>query len=126
MGGFYYLEKKHFWLDKPARLTIFGFVSDCRLRCEKKTNRETMTLSDRFSKPHDTMLRAGEDEEVDGLALMEPNLPARTGRPRGNLALMEGRQGGRELLLIFKFCEQSFCRTCPDGSEPAKCPRENV
>ena len=33
---FYYLEIKHFWLDKPARLTIFGFVSDCRLRCEKK------------------------------------------------------------------------------------------
>ena len=60
-----------------------------------------MTLSDRFSKPHDTMLRAGEDEEVDGLALMEPNLPARTGRPRGNLALMEGRQGGRELFLNF-------------------------
>ena len=85
-----------------------------------------MTLSDRFSKPHNTMLRAGEDEEVVGLALMDPNLPARTGRPRGNLALMEGRQGGRELLLIFKFCEQSFCRTCPDGSEPAKCPRENV
>ena len=29
-----------------------------------------MTLSDRFSKPHNTMLRAGEDEEVVGLALM--------------------------------------------------------
>ena len=35
-GGFYYLEIKQFWLDKPARLTIFGFVSDCQLRCEKK------------------------------------------------------------------------------------------